>query len=500
MLLISPEFGAFFLLFLLAWWLLKPWPQGQNGLLAAASFSLLWYYTPSSQALFVLLAVIFWVWLIGLPLKRDGRRRLLWLWLGIGGAMVNLAFWKYAENLRPFARQALADQDMESALLASAWVLPLGLSYYTFQGIAWLVACYRGDAATQRMGLFGLGVYLSSFLTITSGPIARPDSNNNGLTGYDGQACDAASQLATRAPRRMLSPSLALTLILLAVFKVWALAGWLDSGIVTPVFSDPERHHALDVLAAIYGYTLQLLFNFSGYSELVLGLAMLLGLRLPVNFRLPLLAHNLREFWNQWHISLSTWIRDHVYFPLGNKDQPFPRRMLNLLLAMGFSGLWHASGWSLNFILWGLLHGIGLVLLNIGDRVAARWCRIGSGKDSLRNSHPAGKALGIFCTVQFVVFAFVLFRTHDLEETRVLFAALGGNWANVPVSAHTLPLLAALLILWPLWRVLHGLPEKFAAGVERLPILLRPLPLIVIFVLVVALSPSGMPNFIYANF
>lgn len=498
--LISIEFALGFLVFLPLYWSLRGLPRMQNVLLTVASLGMLGWFV-SLHAVAVLVAFTAGIHLVswGLSRARRPRLRLAWLWLGVASAVAHLAFWKYAEFFRPILQQALVDRGLPSAPFETSWLLPLGVSYYTFQAISYVVGQYRGQIASpDRLDFIDLLHHFGLFLTISSGPIHRTVDAKQ-LTDIEGRPCNALAQIRTVSPRTILSPTLAIALILAGLCKKWWLAGWLAQIAVDPVFANPMLYQSLDVLVAIYGYTLQLFFDFSGYSDLVLGLGLLLGLRLPVNFRAPLLAHNIREFWNRWHISLSTWIRDHIYLPLGGSRRGFLSTQVNLLLAMGLSGAWHGVGW--NFLLWGLAHGVALVLLNIGDRLlSAMLPERHGGRDRVAAIGWVGRMLGTFVTVQFVCMAFVLFRARTLEEAGQVFAALGGNFQDIPAQPHAVPLLWAMTLAWVAYPLMRRAPEVFATGVDRLPALLRPAPLFAAFALVVLLAPSGIPGFIYANF
>ncbi|MBS0230928.1 MAG: MBOAT family protein [Proteobacteria bacterium] len=489
--LVSVEFGLFFVCFFALYWAFWRQPRAQSALLTLTSLALLAYYASwVASACFVAFTMFAWLVSRGMDaLPRIPRKA--WLWIGIGGGVAHLAFWKYAEFFRVPLRETLAAHGFGTGLLESTWLLPLGVSYYTFQGISYLHARYRREIdGPLRLSLFDLLGHFGLFLTITSGPILRA-RNAKHLTAYDGSECNGLDQIRQATPRKVLAPTLALTLILLALAKKWWLAGWLSESLVDPVFANPSQFQSLDVLAAIYGYTLQLFFDFSGYSDLVVGLGMLLGLRIPVNFRAPLLASNIREFWDRWHISLSVWIRDYLYIPLGGSKHGFSRTQLNLFIALVLSGLWHGQGW--NFALWGFLHASALVLLNIGDRVF-------DGREKLTRSGWPGKALGVFVTVNFVCFAFVFFRATHLADAIAVFRALFGNLFDTPIATDApLWLLAMLVALLAYPRLVH-LPARYASALDAMPTWLRPAPLLATLALVAMFAPSGVPGFIYANF
>ena len=259
---------------------------------------------------------------------------------------------------------------------------------------------------------------------------------------------------------------------------------------VSPVFENPAQFDGWGVLGGVYGYTFQLFLDFSGYSDLVIGMAMLLGFRLPKNFSAPLRALNIRAFWDKWHISLSTWIRDYIYIPLGGSKKGFLRTQLNLMAAMVLSGIWHGYGW--NFLIWGALHGTALVLLNTGDRYF--------GRDALcRLKYLA--PLSWLITFHFVCLTFVVFNTANPDDAGAVFSALFANangW-NAPQQADMLLLasFASVMLLYPyLQRAFDGI----VGGLEKIPMWLWFIPVSAVLLLIIVLAPSGIPGFIYANF
>lgn len=208
---------------------------------------------------------------------------------------------------------------------------------------------------------WNLALFLSFFPSIIAGPINR--------------AKDFLPQISISQSREILEPFRAFTLLIFAVIKVYCLGGLISEYLFKPIFANPTEFSVIDLLVGLYAYAIQIYLNFSGYTDLVTGIALLLGFRLPINFNFPYLALNLREFWTRWHISLSSWNRDNIYIPLGGSRRGFIRTQINVMLAMLLSGLWHGAG--INFIIWGACHGIGIVVLNIGDRYLGKgWIAI----------------------------------------------------------------------------------------------------------------------------
>ena len=476
---LSIEFALFFLLFLPLYWLCRPSPRLQNLLLLAAGLGWLVYIAP--LAALALAAFSLAVSLLAqlLTRSRSTAARRWWLGTGVVLALANLVFFKFSDFFRPLLQQ-------HSGSTLPDILMPLGISYYTFQGIAYLVALYRGES--PRLGTLQQLLHFGFFPTITSGPIIRAAA----FKGSGGRLeAGMAEQIRTAAPRDMVKPALAVSLIVLGIAKKWWLAGTLGESWVDPVFENPLQYDAPSVLAAVYGYTVQLFMDFSGYSDLVIGMAMLLGFRLPENFNMPLRAYNIRDFWDRWHITLSTWIRDYIYIPLGGSRHGFTRTQINLMLAMLLSGIWHGQGW--NFLLWGALHGAALVLLNIGDKIGGR-------REILAASRIA-RLIGILFTLHFVCFSFVVFRTASLSDAALVFQSLAGQGAGWRMPE--LPV-AALLVLFAAALAAYGLLARVfrcaAAALEKLPVWLWWLPLTAAMVLLMVLAPSGIPGFIYANF
>ncbi|PID63562.1 MAG: alginate O-acetyltransferase [Gammaproteobacteria bacterium] len=472
---ISIEFAAFFALFFAAYWCFDTAPKVQNALLLLASLALLSYINVTFALSVSAFAFGISGVAKGMTSAKTEKMRRRWLIAGLSAAVCLLAFFKYYD----FFRNSLYEMGFEDV---ADIVMPLGLSYYIFQSIAYLVELYRRK--TPALKWHELWLHFSFFPTITMGPIIRA-SRFNSVAGIN---LGMTEQL--RRPRQIRSPALALALVLLGVVKVWLLAAHLGAELVSPVFDNPMQYSLPMLLAGAYGYTLQLFFEFSGYCDLVMGLALFLGFRLPWNFRAPLYASNIREFWGRWHITLSTWIRDYIYIPLGGSRKGFWRTQLNLMLAFMLSGIWHGNSW--NFLLWGTLHGLALVLLHL----KIRW--FGEAPPVTTPWQKAKHLASIVLTFNFVVFAFVIFKTSDLYEAAQFFSAWFDTQAPAMLEAWLLILAIHVGVLsYPLWT------ESLRHFVGLLRALPTPYWLVVILLLlqvVIAFAPAGIPEFIYADF
>lgn len=495
---LSIEFSILFILFFCIYWSFQKKPQIQNLLLMIASYAVV-YAMSNALAVSILFSFSLVVYALSLAMDRYQQHKKKILVLGIILTVMQLSWFKYYDFFKTNISLVLDTLQLDSSGLMANLILPLGISYYSFQAISYLVSRYHDETEVPRFNFMQLLMHFSFFATITAGPIARAKSAK-GLTDVQGQPCGMSEQIRSQTPRKILLPSLALLLIIVALIKKWWIAGWLADEWVNPVFANPMQYHSLEILAAIYGYTVQLFLDFSGYSEMMIAFGLLLGFRLPVNFKAPLLAHNIRDFWDKWHISLSTWIRDYIYIPLGGSRGGFTHTQLNLLIAMVLSGVWHGSGW--NFFLWGLFHGLALVLLNCTDKLYEKTFKVSAreARDALYKSSWIGKIISVFVTINFVCFCFVFFRAKSFEEAIQVFQALFNNFINVQWNNNPLYLLSLFIITWGLYPLVRQLAQKANLNLSHLPRYALVIPLLIVFLIIVICAPSGIPGFIYANF
>lgn len=473
---LSIEFALCFMLFLPIYWHFQRQPRTQNGLLLLASLAYL-----ASVHWAVVLAVVWFALAISrlaniIYLQKQRQTRQKWFILGIILSLANLGFFKYFDFFRETAQNI-------SGLQINDLLMPLGISYYTFQAIAYLTAVYRQEPILldTRHVLLHFGF----FPTITSGPIIRAGQ----LKSINGIEMGFAEQIQTTQTRQMIRPVLAISLIFLGIFKKWVLSGHLAENWVNPVFENPTQHDVFAVFSGVYGYTLQLYLDFSGYTDLVMGMAMLLGFQLPQNFKMPLRANSIRDFWERWHITLSTWIRDYIYIPLGGNRLGFVRTQVNVFIAMLLSGIWHGYGW--NFLLWGALHGVALLWVNSSEHFLGKhyWQSI------------FGRRTMILWTFAFVSLTFVVFRSPSLSESGLVFKALlgqGTEW-RIPSLADTLLALTTFFSLF-FYPSIISLFNQCVSRMERMNVWALMLIWAMCMMLLVVLAPEGIPGFIYANF
>ena len=468
---ISLEFALFFVVFFPIYQGFYKSPKLQNYLLLIASY--LWLIKANPLFLATVIAITFLVWFFAKLIDNavDSGKKLFFLVFATLLLLINLGFFKYYDDFRLLLPQEL--QEKIGDLL-----LPLGLSYYSFQSIAYLHSLYKERISPLKLS--SLALHLAFFPTISSGPIWRADD----FKTINGTEKGAVDYLEPYSEREIIRPALAISLILLACFKCWVVAEFLHNNLVQQVFDNPQGFDVFNLFIGYCAYTGEIFLNFSGYADLVIGLGMLLGFQIPQNFKTPLLAFNLRDFWNRWHITLSTFIRDYIYIPLGGSRKGFLITQFNVMVAMVLSGIWH--GYGMNFLLWGFIHGLGLVLLNILDKIYKK---------------PLPKLISTIFTLIFIVLTFVIFRAKNLNDVKLLFEALIAN-QNGLFAFNWLFLLTfiALVISLIFYKVIIFIFESFVSLLERMNPILWIIPIFLILFVIVLLAPSGIPNFIYANF
>ena len=318
------------------------------------------------------------------------------------------------------------------------WIFPLGLSFYTLQALTYTLDLYRRDAE----GTTSLLAYLSAvsfFPTLQAGPITR--------------VSELIRQFAARRPLDRMEGGRALFLIGLGLLKKACIADLLADTLVNRVFDTPKLYSGAEMLLAVYAYSFQLYFDFSGYTDIARGSAQLLGIRLPANFDRPYRSANVTEFWRRWHISFSNWLRDYLYFALpGQRTKVMP--YVNLVITMVLGGLWHGLTWT--FAIWGLLHGAGLA--------ATRAFIVWRGRRQ-EPARPWRHALAVFGTYQFVCLTWVFFRAGSVTNALDILdrvASLSVSFENVTARFAAAMLLAGGTFFLP--RPWHARAmERFAA-------------------------------------
>jgi alginate O-acetyltransferase complex protein AlgI len=298
--------------------------------------------------------------------------------------------------------------------------LPIAISFYTFMALSYVIDIYRRRLEPARP--LDLALYLSFFPHLLAGPIVRGD--------------ELLPQLRHRRDPTAVDYSRALWLILAGLFKKVVISSYVASAIVQPVFTAPAQHSAPEAIFAAWGYAVQIYCDFSGYTDIAIGLALLLGIRFPVNFDAPYTARTLQDFWRRWHITLSRWLRDYLYIPLGGSSGSEAQTVRNIMITMVLGGLWHGAAWT--FVFWGALHGVGQGVGHVRRRN-----RVNRGLPAVAEG-PVRIWVQRFVTFQFVCLGWVFFNSSGLSDAfAVLGRALSG-WGRP--SPLVTPLLVVIVV------------------------------------------------------
>lgn len=405
--------------------------------------------------------------------SRDGARR-AWLLASVIGNLGLLGTFKYFNFFSEAVRDGIAlttGVELEAPYLDV--LLPVGISFYTFQTLSYTIDIYRGRIEPEKNPL-KFAFFVTYFPQLVAGPIVR--------------ASEFLPQLQRRPWLSRPLVSRGLFLIATGLVKKVAIADFLSVNLVDRVFDNPELYSGTEVVVALYGFTMQIYCDFSGYTDVARGSAMLMGIELPENFDRPYQSPNPAEFWRRWHMTLSSWLRDYLYFPLGGSRVSEPRAYLNLWLTMFLIGVWHGAAWT--FVLYGILQATAMVL--------HRWFhkRSGRARDAV-DAFPI-LALKVFANLQFVVFSRILFRATSMENAGEVTARIGsGTTSLAQVSS-------GVWIVLVLSFVAHFLPRSWFGSVERafawLPAPAQGFALAVVWVGLSFIATSEVVPYIYFQF
>ena len=474
-------FGVFFLVVYFTAWSLDRENGRRKLFLLLAS----WFFYAQWDWRFVglLIGSAILNWAVAALIARNRERRGgvtgdNWLvGLGVAANLLILGFFKYYGFFIEEAAELLTRFGWERDLPLLQIVLPVGISFFTFQGISYAVDVHRGKTPAAR-SLLDVMLLMSFFPHLVAGPIVR--------------ASDLLPQF-DRTPR--LTRAMAthgLLLIVWGLFKKTVIASEISVNLVDPVFFDPTAYGAVDIAAAVYGYAVQIYCDFSAYSDMAIGLAALLGYSFPRNFDQPYRASSMQSFWRRWHISLSSWLRDYLYVPLGGGRKGLVSSSINVFITMVLGGLWHGA--ALTFLAWGALHGGVQVIERLGRAVFRRGER-GERGEGRRRLLPT--LIGVLVTFHIVCLGWILFRAESFDLAMAVLQGLGRIGPVVMLTPLLLTLIVGGLAM-------HWLPPRAIEGVaERLktaPSITLGLLIGVAILLVEAVRPEGVAPFIYFQF
>lgn len=377
-----------------------------------------------------------------------------------------LCVFKYYNFFVELAGPAIIFLGSDVSFLKHELLLPVGISFYTFQTMSYTIDLYRGEKVLEK-DFLKFAVFVAFFPQLVAGPIVRAK-----------QFLPQLHRLPLVTPGRVQDGFL---LVFRGLFKKIVIADLLGLLAVDKVFANPAAFSSWDLIIALYAYAFQIYNDFSGYSDIAIGLARILGFDLPQNFNRPYLSQSVREFWTRWHISLSTWLRDYLYISLGgNRGTPW-RTRVNLMITMLLGGLWHGA--ALHFIVWGAYHGFLLIL----------WRDKGGGPTLGRWWITVRKQLICF---HLIVFGWLLFRVQDLSELlRYIESVLRNGWGTQFHGIFYAILgLAILLHIVPIERV-----QQMESRFLRLPIPVQASAYAMLLVLFCGFTLES-PAFIYFQF
>jgi len=445
MVLSTPEYLCFLVLVFLGFWMLARRRTWAIALVAAANLFFYWRWG--------------WIYVAAMPLAASvdyflakaipTRRWLIWI-----SVLLNMALLVLPK------------------LPSTATLLRLSLSFYAFQALSYTIDVYRGDAKPSNSWLRHLAS-VTFFPTTLQGPITRVSSL---ISQWD----------KVKLPLAPADGGRALFLIALGAAKKFLIADYLGENLVNRVFDGPALYSGFECLTGVVGYAFQLYYDFSGYTDIALGSALLIGIKLPPNFNRPYESLNIAEFWRRWHITLSNWLRDYLYYALPGQ-RSHAMQYINLALTMVLGGLWH--GFSINFAIWGALHGVGLAV--------ARWWQLKRGKKPYSPLWIARFTRGAV-TFLYVLLGWVFFRAESLDGARAVLAQIATGtigFGNISPGFAVVLGVAILAHYWPKdWYA--RAQNSFASS----PALVQAVVLAVVVACIEYVGATGSAPFVYQRF
>jgi D-alanyl-lipoteichoic acid acyltransferase DltB (MBOAT superfamily) len=361
-------------------------------------------------------------------------------------------------------------------------ILPIGISFYTFQSISYLVDIYRNKIPAIK-NYIDLGLYITFFPALVAGPIVRAEQFTPQLRGY--------YQLSRN------DFSKALFMIICGLIKKIIVADYISLNFVDRVFDTPQIYSGFENLMAVYGYSLQIYCDFSGYTDIAIGIAMLLGFRLPANFNSPYKAANITDFWRRWHISLSSWLRDYLYIPIGGNRHGTFVMCFALIITMLLGGLWHGA--NTKFLIWGAMHGVALMLHKLWTMYFVKKHKIIDKNFGYYIRH----FLSVFICFNFVCFCWIFFRADNMQAGFSIINQITNHFGLqeiLPIITNYWLVFSIIIITF----IIHLLPKKFKENINylfyKIPIPIKLLIAIFVALLLYQSQSLGLQPFVYFQF
>lgn len=453
-------------------------------------FSLYFYYKSSGWWFGLLVFTATSDFFIARAMKETSSQlgRKLWVTLSLCVNLGMLGYFKYfnflrevAEDLAHLIGYQVGNTSWQSLNYQPLDIfLPVGISFFTFQSISYVVDVYRGKITPIRRWIDYV-FYVSFFPQLVAGPIVR--------------ARDFIPQIYKFPTVSRAEFGEGLFLVLCGLFKKTVISDYISMNFVDRVFDEPLLYTGVENLLGVYGYAMQIYCDFSGYSDMAIGIALLLGYRFNMNFDSPYQSATITEFWRRWHISLSSWLKDYLYISLGGNRKGKIRTYVNLLITMLLGGLWHGA--SVSFILWGALHGTALAVHKF------LMGRFGSFKAVGSEMKPWRRVLGVLITFHLVCFGWILFRADSMQTVGEMLSQITNHF-HPEVFTQFVAGYRGVFLLMMTGYILHFMPKRseyaLQGVVTRCPLVVQAVILTVAIFVVVQFKSAGVQPFIYFQF
>ena len=445
-------------------------------MLFVTCFSYYFYYKSSGFYFFLLAVVTCSDFLIARLMNRTTRRTSR-KWLVALSLIVDLGLLGYFKYTN-FLTEIWAGITGTHFDLANIF-LPVGISFFTFQSLSYTIDVYRGKIKPLN-NLLDYAFYVSFFPQLVAGPIVR--------------ASDFIPQIRKPLHITREMVGMGLWFIIIGLFKKAVISDYISLNFVDRVFDNPSLYSGVENLMGVYGYALQIYCDFSGYSDMAIGIALLLGFHFNLNFNSPYQSASITDFWRRWHISLSTWLRDYLYISLGGNRKGKFRQKVNLMLTMLLGGLWHGASW--NFVMWGGLHGLALVVHKI-------WMSLTGQRQGVPHRNRLVQVLCVVVTFNFVCFCWIFFRNRDFADSMTMISQIFTNF-------HPELFVQLVTGYWQVFAVialgylLHFAPQRLERATQRtfvrLPMAAYVIALVIMIFIVIQVKSSDVQPFIYFQF
>ncbi|MCZ7602324.1 MAG: MBOAT family O-acyltransferase [Melioribacteraceae bacterium] len=470
-LLFNSGFFLFFFIFILIFYRFF-WRNKRAKVFFLTVMSLYFYYKSSGLFFYlvILSSIIDFIAAKYIYAVESGSKKKLYLILSLITNLGILGYFKYT-NFFINTVNSISTGSIEFVDI----FLPVGVSFFTFQSMSYTIDIYKGNLEPENNFIDFL-FFVSFFPQLVAGPIVR--------------AKDFLPQIKEDVFVTKEEIGRALFLIIAGLLKKAVIADYISINFIDRVFEWPTRFTGVENLLAVYGYLIQIYCDFSGYSDMAIGLALLLGFKLPMNFNAPYKAKTITEFWQRWHISLSTWLRDYLYISLGGNRKGNTRTYINLMLTMLLGGLWHGASW--RFVIWGAWHGLALAVERFFN--LPKW---------ISKQNIIIKILSVFITLHVWALSMIFFR---VQEYNTGFEMLNQiiHYFHFEVLFQFIEGYTLVFILIVIGYVSHYIPEKWEDAIQKiitnLPLIGKAILITIVIWLVAQFKASDIQPFIYFQF